>query len=72
MANTSLKKYYPPKQSRVDTVKDNWEVMKPFVKFGFKAIGIIGGALISIVKLLPMLAPDKDQPIKNDKRIIKI
>ncbi|MFD2863906.1 hypothetical protein ACFSYC_04325 [Mucilaginibacter antarcticus] len=45
--------------------------MKPFVKFGFKAIGIIGGALISIVKLLPMLAPEKPQQ-KQDKRIIKI
>ncbi|MFD2147143.1 hypothetical protein [Mucilaginibacter antarcticus] len=71
MANTSLKKYYPPKQNRVETLQTNWETMKPFVKFGFKAIGIIGGALISIVKLLPMLAPEKPQQ-KQDKRIIKI
>ncbi len=71
MANTSLKKYYPP-QNRAESTPTTWDTMKPFVKFGFKAIGIIGGALISIVKLLPMLAPGKDEPPKNDKRIIKI
>ena len=72
MANTSLKKYSPPKQSRADTIKHNWEVMKPFVHFGFKAMALIGGALISIIKLLPMLAPGKPEPRKKDTHIIKI
>lgn len=30
-----------------------WHEMKPFVKFGFKALGIMGGALIAIVKAIP-------------------
>jgi hypothetical protein len=72
MSNTSLKKYYPPKQSRAEIIRQNWQVMKPFVKFGFKAIGIIGGALISIVKLLPTLAPDHKKTNKKDNRVIKI
>jgi hypothetical protein len=72
MANTTLKKYEPPKDSRTDTLRYNWEVMKPFVKFGFKAMTLIGGALIGIIKLLPMLAPNKDEPPKKNTRIIKI
>ena len=53
------------------TLKQNWEVMKPFVHFSVKAMGIIGGALIGIVKLLPMLIPKEDKP-KKDDRIINI
>jgi hypothetical protein len=72
MANTTLKKYYPPKDNRTDTLRHNWEVMKPFVKFGFKAMTLIGGALIGIIKLLPMLAPNSEEPPKKNTRIIKI
>jgi hypothetical protein len=71
MANKALKKYYP-QDNRADTIRNNWEVMKPFVHFGFKAIMLIGGALVSIIKLLPMLAPHKDEAPKKDTRIIKI
>ena len=53
------------------TLKQNWEVMKPFMHFSVKAMGIIGGALIGIVKLLPMLTPKEDKP-KKDDRIINI
>jgi hypothetical protein len=72
MTNKSLKKYYPPKGSSAEVMRQNWEVMKPFVRFGFKAIGVIGGALISIIKLLPMLAPEKEEPRKKDTGLIKI
>ena len=51
--------------------KHNWEVMKPFVHFSVKAMGVIGGAFISIVKLLPMLMPKDDKP-KKDNSIINI
>lgn len=65
-------KYIGKRQkSRAETMRDNWEVMKPFVRFGFKAMTIIGGALIAIVKLVPELLEHKDQPKKNEK-IIKI
>jgi hypothetical protein len=53
--------------------QENWAVMKPFVRFGFKAMVLIGGAMISIIKLLPELLEDhKGQKPKKDTRIIKI
>jgi len=58
-------------QNREQTLRENWEVMKPFVHFAFKAMTIIGRALIGIIKLLPMLAKTETPPAKNDK-IIKI
>ena len=30
-----------------------WHEMKPLVKFAFKALGIIAGALIAIVRAIP-------------------
>lgn len=58
---------------QTDTWKENWETMKPFVRFGVKAMVLIGGAMISIIKLLPeLLAEHKDQKTKKDTRIIKI
>ncbi|NNU34681.1 hypothetical protein HK413_12530 [Mucilaginibacter sp. S1162] len=47
--------------------------MKPFVRFGFKAMVLIGGAMISIIKLIPELLEDhKDAKPKKDTRVIKI
>ena len=42
--------------------KENWEVMKPFVHVAFKAIALIGSALIAIVKLLPKALENKQAP----------
>ncbi|TSJ38775.1 hypothetical protein FO440_19925 [Mucilaginibacter corticis] len=70
MANHPVK--YNTTQNRAGTWKHNWEVMKPFVHFGFKAIALIGGTLISIIKLLPMLAPHKEEAQKKETRIIRI
>lgn len=50
--------------------KDNWEVIKPFVHFAFKAIAVIGGTLLAIVKLVPKALENKPEN-KNDK-VIKI
>ena len=41
------------------THHDNWEVMKPFVHFSFRAIKIIALGLIAIIRALPMLNPHK-------------
>jgi hypothetical protein len=61
------------KQAPTDTWKENWEVMKPFVRFGFKAMVLIGGAMISIIKLIPELLEDhKETKTKKNTRIIKI
>jgi hypothetical protein len=51
--------------------KDNWEVMKPFVHFACKAVAIIGGTLLAIVKLIPKALENKQATDKNDK-VIKI
>jgi hypothetical protein len=57
---------------RQQTMRENWEVMKPFVHFGFKVMMIVGGAVISIIKLVPELLAHKDNQAKKDDRIIKI
>lgn len=70
MANHPVK--YNLKQNNSDTWKHNWEVMKPFVHFGFKAMTLIGGAMIGIIKLLPTLLQHHTESSKKDTRIIKI
>lgn len=42
------------------THRNNWEVMKPFVIFSFKALRVIGLGLIAIIKALPSLKPHSD------------
>lgn len=42
------------------THRDNWEVMKPFVIFSFKALKVIGLGLIAIIRALPALKPRTD------------
>ncbi len=51
--------------------KENWEVMKPFVHFAFKAMVLIGGTLLAIVKLIPKALEHKSDSGKSDK-VIKI
>lgn len=51
--------------------KENWEVMKPFVHFGFKAVAIIGGTLLAILKFIPKALEHQPSNEKNDK-VIKI
>jgi len=51
--------------------KENWEVMKPFVHFAFKAMVLIGGTLLAILKLIPKALEHKQGSEKNDK-VIKI
>jgi hypothetical protein len=53
-------KIIDPKKERIEqTRRDNWEVMKPFVSFAYKAMKVIGLGLITIVKALPLLKPHK-------------
>ena len=51
--------------------KENWEVMKPFVHFAFKALGVIASAVVVIVKLVPKAFEHQPQERKDD-RVIKI
>lgn len=63
---------YNSNQNNTDTWKHNWEVMKPFVHFGFKAMVLIGSAMIGIIKLLPTLFQRHDATPSNENRVIKI
>ena len=53
------------------TPNNAWEVMKPFVRFGVKATGIIAGALITIIKHIPKPETKSTNHRKSDS-IIKI
>jgi hypothetical protein len=70
MANHPTK--YNRAANKADIRRHNWEVMKPFVHFGFKAMALIGGTLIGIIKLLPALLQHHPETPKKDTRIIKI
>jgi hypothetical protein len=60
MVTHKVKVIVPEHEEIKHTHRDNWEVMKPFVKFSFKALSVIGMALLAIVKALPLLKPHKD------------
>jgi hypothetical protein len=59
MATNKIKIIDPEKEKIKQTHRDNWEVMKPFVGFAYKAMKVIAVGLISIVKALPLLKPHK-------------
>jgi hypothetical protein len=75
MATQHIKKIgtKPVNESNKGTylTKDNWEVMKPFVHFAFKAIAVIGSVMFAIVKMIPKTLEHKPEERKNDK-VIKI
>lgn len=60
MSANKVKFINPQKEEVKHTHRDNWEVMKPFVHFSFKAMKVIAIGLIAIVKALPLLRPHKD------------
>jgi hypothetical protein len=60
MTTTKAKIIDPKGKDVKDTHRYNWEVMKPFVKFTFTTIKIIGLALIAIVSALPLLKPRRE------------
>lgn len=59
------------KQRGTYLTHENWEVMKPFVHFAFKAIAVIGSVMFAIVKMIPKALEHKPEERKTDK-IIKI
>jgi len=60
-----------PQKKGTYLTKENWEVMKPFVHFAVKALGVVASATFAIVKLVPKAL--EHQPEKRkDERIIEI
>ena len=54
--------------SKMDTLRDTWRVMKPFVHFSVKAMQVIASGLVFIVKHVPK---PHDEQEKNEK-VIKL
>lgn len=65
-----MKKLNKGKSDIAETHHYNFEVMKPFLKFGAMAMGAIGHTLIAIVKNIPKPHHDDDKAGKD--KIIKI
>jgi len=58
------------RETEVQNAHTAWEVMKPFVRFGLKALGLIAGALIAIIKSIPK--PDSHKyPEHKDNNTIR-
>lgn len=64
----TIKKTTSDQQHISEIRRHNWQVMKPFVKFSLTALGIIGYALISLIKHIPK--PERQQDRKN--KLIKL
>lgn len=60
----TIKKPASNQQQISEVRQHNWEVMKPFVKFSLTALGIIGYALISLIRHLPKPERHQDQKSK--------
>ena len=66
MTANKVKIIDPKKEQVKQTHRDNWEVMKPFVSFAYKAMKVIAVGLITVVKALPSLKPHKpDTAVKR-------
>jgi hypothetical protein len=69
MDTNKVKIINPQKEEVRHTHRDNWEVMKPFVVFSYRALKVIALALIGIVKvLLPALKPHNHNHSTEVKR----
>lgn len=72
MATTTTKRIgREPQNKGTYLTRENWEVMKPFVHFGVKALAVIGSVAWGIIKLAPGLLKHKPDGTKSDK-VIKI
>ena len=69
MASTKAKLTGKHSSNVNDHSGNTWEIMKPFVHFGLKAIGLIAGTLLIIIKNIPK--HDKAVEPDNRNRIIK-
>jgi hypothetical protein len=62
-----------PIQKHTDNIEilhDAWQMTKPFVHFGIKAMRVIAHAAIFIVKNIPK--PDDHRPKSKGDKVIKI
>jgi len=54
----------------MDTLHDTWRIMKPFVHFSVKALKVLAGALVFIVKHIPK--PEEHKAAGKRDKMIKI
>ncbi len=50
-----------PQNKGTYLTRENWEVMKPFVKFGIKALALVGSVAWGIIKLATKLLAQADR-----------
>jgi hypothetical protein len=59
----------PVKYRAVDSSRSQqlqaWDTMKPFVKFGFKAMLLVAKATVGIIKLVPELLSESKRPTRR-------
>lgn len=72
MATRDIKKLNQGKTDISEQHHYDFSVMKPFVKFGIGAMGVIGHALIGIVKAIPKPHHHDDDDKRGKDKIIKI
>lgn len=70
MASRDMKKLNKGKANLAQKSEYDFSVMKPFVKFGIGAMGVLAHALVGIVKAIPK--PHDDDHRKPGNKIIKI
>jgi len=56
--------------TRIESLQETWQVMKPFVHFSVKALKVVAYALIFIVKQIPK--PEGHQQKSKKDKVIKI
>lgn len=69
MATTQSKRIgREPQNKGTYLTRENWEVMKPFVHFGIKALALIGSVAWGIIKLAPKLLKENHDSSKSPRR----
>lgn len=67
MATTETKRIgRGPQNKGTYFTRENWEVMKPFVLFGAKALAVIGSVMWGIIKLAPGLLKHEPEDLKEE------
>jgi hypothetical protein len=71
MASTTKRINHEPQNKGTYLTRENWEVMKPFVKFGIKALAVIGSVTWGIIQLAPRLLKSSSGGGSGSREVVK-
>jgi hypothetical protein len=60
-----------PQNKGTYLTRENWEVMKPFVHFGIKALAVIGSVVWGIIKLAPGLLKSGSGSSSGTREVVR-